>query len=252
MSQAQLHDRMRRPWSFRRCSKSQRHSSIDADRNVPSVIRPRQPGKNAHEDHQSHGHPHVGARADGEAAPHRPRHQGQERRDAHSRRDRQRAHRHRRGAREPADRRGHRRARAGGGGGRRGPDVLRAHLREDVQRLAQHAGARARRDAGRREPAPRRHHGGDLRRRHRRVGREGAGARHSALPGAGRGAPLGARLCQRRLGARRRGRGGAGGLRSQGLHGRQDARGRPRRLLHRQLRAPGEGSAPRARARTSS
>ena len=174
---------------------------------------------------------HVGARSEGEAAPHRPRNQGQERRDAHSRRDRQRAHRHRRGARIAADRRGHRRARACAGSRRRGPDVLRAHLREDVQRLAQHAGARAWGDAGRRKPAPRRHHGSDCRRRHRRVGREGAGARHSALPGARRGAQLGARLCQRRLGARRRGRGGARGLRRQGLHGRQDARGRPRRVL---------------------
>ena len=131
-----------------------------------------------------------------------------------------------------ADRRGHRRARAGARGRRRGPDVLRAHLREDVQRFAEHAGARAWGDASRRKPATRRHHGSDCRRRHRGVGREGAGARHSALPGARRGAPLGARLRQRRLGARRGGRGGAGGLCGQGLYRSQDARGRPRRVLH--------------------
>src|SRR5271154_1324331 len=83
---------------------------------------------------------------------------------------------------------------------RRGSDVLRAHLRKDVQRLPQPAGARARRYPGRRKPVPRRCHGSDCRRRHRGMGRQGAGTRRSAVPGAGRGAPLGARLCERRPG----------------------------------------------------
>jgi hypothetical protein len=157
----------------------------------------------AHENRQSIRHSHVGARSEREATPHRPRNQGQERRDPHPRRDRQRAHRHRRSARISADYRGHCRTRAFGGSHRRGPDVLRAHLREDVQRLAQHAGSGARCDASRRKPAPRRHHGSDCRRRHSRVGCQGAGARHSALPGARRRQKLGARLRQRRLGARR-------------------------------------------------
>ena len=46
--------------------------------------------------------------------------------------------------------------------------------------------------------------------------------------------------------------GGARRLRGQGLHRRQDARRRPRRLLHRQVRAPREGGPPRASAPTSS
>ena len=107
-------------------------------------IRPHGSGRSeAHEDHQSFRPSHVGTRSDREAAPHRPRDQGQERRDAHSRRDRHRAHRHRRGAGIPADRRGHRRPRAFPGSRGRGPDVLRAHLREDVQRLAECAGTPA-------------------------------------------------------------------------------------------------------------
>ena len=43
-----------------------------------------------------------------------------------------------------------------------------------------------------------------------------------------------------------------GGLCGQGLHRRQDARGRPRRVLDRQLRAAGEGGPARASAPTSS
>ncbi|MFL5268047.1 MAG: hypothetical protein ACJ8AH_15885 [Stellaceae bacterium] len=50
-------------------------------------------------------------------------------------------------------------------------------------------------------------------------------ARHSALPGAWCGAQLGAGLCERRVGAGRRGRGGTGGLRCEGLHRCQDACG---------------------------
>jgi hypothetical protein len=60
----------------------------------------------------------------------------------------------------------------------------------------------------------------------------------------------GSRSRPRRLGAGRRGRrGGTRGLRRQGLHRRQDARGRPRRFLDRQLRSSREGGPPRARSR---
>src|SRR5207249_1957617 len=50
------------------------------------------------------------------------------------------------------------------------------------------------------------------------MGRQGASARDSALPGAWRGAQLGAGLCERRMGAGRRGRSGTRGLRREGLH----------------------------------
>src|SRR5262245_42784545 len=105
--------------------------------------------ESAHENHQSFRHADVGAGSKGEASPHRFGNEGQERRHADTCGNGQRADRHRRRARIAADCGGHRRARACSGGDRRGPDVLRAHLREVVQRLAQHAGARARRGPSR-------------------------------------------------------------------------------------------------------
>ena len=215
---------------------------------------PHRSGRNEpHEDHQGLRHPHVGARAQGEAPPHRPRHQGQERRDAHPRRDRQRAHRHRRGARLA------RRSSPPSSQHELAPEVVgedpmfSERIYEKMYNGSRSTPALER---GVTQADESRRRGVIMeaicRRRHRGVGREGAGARHPALPGAGRGAQLGARLCQRRLGARRGGRSRARGLRGQGLHRRQDARGRPRRLLDRQVRAPREGGPPRASAPASS